>query len=449
MTIPASLGIPLVLAAAAVTWITIWALQRRALVKPETGRKLLHIATGTLGLSFLWIFQNTWPVIALVLITILGLAAIRLSRSAREGVGSVLHGVGRTSWGEFYLPASIGILWIVARAEPILYAVPILIVTFADAVAALVGVEYGRHRFDAVDGRKSTEGSFVCFVVAFFCTHVPLLVFTDAGRVETLLISAIVGFTVMLVEASAWSGLDNLFIPLFGFLLLRALLELGPGTLWGQLWLAAGLGLLVVIMGRFTTLRGGALFGAVLVGYLFWTIGGVHWVWPPLLVFLAYALLPPRTPLDHSRTHNSLVLFSVCSAGLAWLIASHLLERPDFLYPFTVAFAAHLGLISAVRWRWARSAMADGAVVFASTLAAAAIILVPYVLLGGMGLDRWLEATLGLAAIVVGVAGFQLSRRNIADPLPPGYRWGREAFWAGLASLLAVLPFLAWGPAIA
>lgn len=446
MTLPVSLALPLVFVAAAATWGIIWALQRHGVVRPETARKLLHMATGILGVSFLWIFEDDWPVVVIVLLTIAALAVVRWSRSAREGIGSVLHGVGRSSLGEFYLPLSIGILWIVARHEPILYAIPLLIVTFADAVAALVGVEYGKHRFDAVEGRKSTEGSFVCFVVAFFCAHVPLLVFTDIGRVESLLISAIIGFLVMLVEASAWSGLDNLFIPLFGFLLLRALLPLNLGALWGQLWVAAALGALVVFVGRYTTLRGGALFGAVLVGYLFWTIGGLSWVWAPLLVFVGYTFLPPRTELDRSRTHNAQVLFSVCSAGLVWLIAGHLLERPDFLFPFTVAFAAHLGIISAVRWRWARSAMADVGVVLASTIAAAIIVLVPYVLLDGARRELWVHAAVGLAAITFVVAGFQLARRNVPDPLPPGYRWGREAFWAALASVLAVLPFVAWRP---
>lgn len=443
MTLPAPVGILAVLVSAGAIWGIVWILHRKGRLGPEAARKVLHISTGLLGISFPWLFQETWPVPLLVFLTAIGLLAVRLWPRARGGMGVVLHGVARSSLGELYLPLSIAILWVLARGDRLLYVVPLLIVTFADSVAALVGVEYGKHRYDAVDGRKSTEGSLVCFAVAFLCTHIPLLAFTSVGRIESLLIAAIIGFLVMLVEGSAWGGLDNLLIPIFGFLLLRGLLPAGIGTLWGQLGLAFALALFVLTAGRFTTLRGGALFGAVLVGYLCWVLGGLTWVWVPLLVFAAYTFLPPKSDLDRSRTHNAQVLYTVCSAGLAWLVAARLMERPDFRFPFTVAFTAHLGIICAVRWRWARPSMPDFGVVAASTLMAAATVLLPYAAIGGATKSMMLHLTLGLAATAVAVAGFHLARRSIADPLPPGYRWGREALWAGIASLLAIVPILA------
>src|SRR5690606_16105111 len=91
----------------------------------------------------------------------------------------------------------------------------------ADALAALIGLAYGRVRYVTSEGLKSAEGSIIFFAVAFMSVHVPLLLFTDVGRAQTLLIATIVGLLSMLVEAVAIKGLDNLLIPIAAYAMLR------------------------------------------------------------------------------------------------------------------------------------------------------------------------------------------------------------------------------------
>ena len=62
------------------------------------------------------------------------------------------------------------------------------------------------------------------FLTAFFCVHVPVLLAERTGRLESLLIGAGVSVMVMMAEAAAWWGLDNLVIPLFSYMLLKAML---------------------------------------------------------------------------------------------------------------------------------------------------------------------------------------------------------------------------------
>ena len=118
--------------------------------------------------------------------------------------------------------------------DPLLFIVPILILSLADAVSALIGARYGQVRFTG--SNKSLEGSIAFFITAFFSVHVPLVLFGDAGRVETLLISLILAFLVMLLEGCAWRGLDNLFIPIGGFFLLRAYLDMDAAALTCGSW---------------------------------------------------------------------------------------------------------------------------------------------------------------------------------------------------------------------
>jgi len=96
----------------------------------------------------------------------------------------------------------------------------------ADTAAALIGERYGRTQFHSAGGPKSLEGTIAFFFTAFFCVHIPVLLWSGAGRLETLLISVNLSVMVMLAEAAAWRGLDNLIIPLWGYMLLKSQLHM-------------------------------------------------------------------------------------------------------------------------------------------------------------------------------------------------------------------------------
>ena len=132
-----------------------------------------------------------------------------------------------TTLGEIYFPLSVALLFWLTRGEhPLLFVVPVLLLTLADATSALVGARYGLTPYTG--GNKSFEGSVAFVVVAFFCVHVPLLLWSDVGRTESLLIGRRWRSSSMLLEGSAWRGLDNLFIPIGGYFLLRAYLPMPP-----------------------------------------------------------------------------------------------------------------------------------------------------------------------------------------------------------------------------
>jgi phytol kinase len=198
--------------------------QRSGRPHPELVRKLLHVGMGSVALSFPWLFADTWPVLLLAAITAPGMLALRLSRRLKERLGGVIGGVARSqSLGEVYFPLGVAGLFWLAWDKPLLYCIALLLLAVADAAAALVGVRYGRLRFAA--GEKSAEGSLAFFVAAFWCAYLPLLLWGDVGGDEALLVAAVLGLWLTLVEAAAGRGLDNLFIPVVGFVALAALLN--------------------------------------------------------------------------------------------------------------------------------------------------------------------------------------------------------------------------------
>ncbi len=198
--------------------------QRRWRMHPELARKLFHLGGGLAGLSLPWLFARVWPVLTLTAIVSAALITLRRVPPLRTGVGRVLAGINRFSLGELCFPVSVCILYLACREDILLYSVPILILTFADAGAALVGIRYGSRHYRTLDGVKTLEGSATFFLLAFLSIYLPILLWSGEGGAAPALIALAVSLLITLVEAVSWAGLDNLFVPVTSFLVLRALL---------------------------------------------------------------------------------------------------------------------------------------------------------------------------------------------------------------------------------
>jgi phytol kinase len=139
----------------------------RGRLGPELSRKAVHVGMGLVCLSFPWIFRESWPVIVLAALAIIGLATVRVIPFLRKDVGAVLGGVERESLGEFYFPLAVAAVFLLAGGDALLYMIPILTLAVADSVGALVGVRYGFARYRTDEGLKSAEGSVAFFIAAF------------------------------------------------------------------------------------------------------------------------------------------------------------------------------------------------------------------------------------------------------------------------------------------
>jgi dolichol kinase len=102
-----------------------------------------------------------------------------------------------------------------------------LIATFADSAAAVVGTRHGRTRFMTLHHRelKSVEGSLAFAGFAFVVTAAALTLGTRLTPGNIVLVAAVLGLHVTLVEAASCRGLDNLMVPLAGLWLLREYLS--------------------------------------------------------------------------------------------------------------------------------------------------------------------------------------------------------------------------------
>jgi phytol kinase len=342
-------GVAVVALASLLMLLALTRLRARFGLDAELVRKIAHVSTGLLAVALPWVFASAWPVAVITGLAVVTLLASRRVPLLRDRLGGAVNGVGRVSLGECYFPAAVGVLFAVAHRQPVLYAIPLLMLTFGDAAGAMVGVEYGRHHFRSPDGTKSAEGSLACFTASFFAVHVPLLLLTGLGRAETLLIATSLAILVTLLEAVAWGGLDNLFIPLGGYLLLTRLAGESVAVLAGVSLVACVLLVTAVVLRRTRTLTDSALVAGVLVGVACWTIGGTPWLMPPIVLFLTYPLLWPKRRQLVEKPHTLVALVAVAGVGVVWLALGRVLGDDGFFFPFTLAFAGQAAAIG-VSW---------------------------------------------------------------------------------------------------
>ncbi len=194
---------------------------------PELQRKGVHVATGLFAIALPFLVADRWPVALLIGLGVVVMALMRVPALA-GGFSSALHGVGRKSYGEILLALAVGFIFLRSRADLILYALPLAVITLSDTAAALAGTAYGRRVFRIERGTKSLEGVAMFFLVTWIVAMSMLLLFTDVPRLNVFLMGVTVALFGALVEMDSWRGLDNLFVPVAIHFYLQGYLRAPP-----------------------------------------------------------------------------------------------------------------------------------------------------------------------------------------------------------------------------
>jgi dolichol kinase len=202
--------------------------------RTEVSRKVFHLFSALTPLLYLWAI-NTGDTqrdrkIALSILAILTLVAvsIEVARHLVPAFGALFRRVvgfmvrdaefGRVTGATYVLVGGLLTIWLFPK--PVAVAV-LLVATFADAAASLVGINFGRSKFLG----KSPAGSFaffltalavlwltlphmkgVAFAAAIFATFVEALPSLKIGKVElndNLMIPLLTGALISLLRSDA------------------------------------------------------------------------------------------------------------------------------------------------------------------------------------------------------------------------------------------------------
>lgn len=295
--------------------VVISATGRRFGWQPEVSRKSVHVAIGLYAMLLPVLFDQSWPVVALLLIALALMAWLRLP-SIRTGLGATIHAVERQSAGDIWLALAIGFIFLRSGGEYIYYGLPLAIITLSDTAAALTGSNYGRSRFVVEDGVKSWEGVVAFFMVSVIVAMTMLLLLTDAPRLNVVLLALAIAAFGAAVEAVSWRGLDNLFVPVCIHFFLKGLLLAPPLTLVGMAVLFFASVIIVALIARHVGLSVHASRAFVIAIFLFLGVAGPYGAIAPIAAVAAHLLARRRRCASDHRDLDFIA--TLCAVGLIW-----------------------------------------------------------------------------------------------------------------------------------
>ena len=184
---------------------------------PEGSRKFLHIMTG--NIAFLLPIFQTKEVMAFlaagpfILFTFL-MSPYTPIKSIRGKTSAAGHGMGLV-----YYSITWTILAYLFFDNMVIIAIGILAMSYGDGFASLLGVKYGKTKYNVFGDEKSYLGSFAMLIFTFFTMVIALLYYNINVTYSILLILLFIAFVAALVEGLTPKGLDNLSVPFVAVIL--------------------------------------------------------------------------------------------------------------------------------------------------------------------------------------------------------------------------------------
>jgi phytol kinase len=185
-------------------WISRW-----QNVDSELTRKIVHIGTGNVILLAWWLnITNDVILFASIVASLVAITSYFLP------ILPSVNGVGRKSLGTLFYALSIGILTTLFWQEETkqFTSLGILIMSYGDGMAALIGQNWGQHPYQIWGNKKSWEGSLTMTLVAVLLT-VMIFSLVNGWQWQYLMIAAIVGIFATILETFSQIGIDNLTVP--------------------------------------------------------------------------------------------------------------------------------------------------------------------------------------------------------------------------------------------
>ncbi len=176
----------------------------------EVIRKVVHMGTGNVILIAWWLKIPSWVgVSASILFSAIALISYYVP------ILPNINSIGRKSFGTFFYAVSIGVLvaWFWSINLPQYAALGILVMTWGDGLAALIGRRFGRHTYKLWDMQKSWEGSGTMALVSYAVSF-SILLGTVGNVWQIWLISLAVSLVATGLEAFSKFGIDNLTVPI-------------------------------------------------------------------------------------------------------------------------------------------------------------------------------------------------------------------------------------------
>ena len=194
---------------------------RRLGLKGEITRKFAHFTATLSTITFPYLFNDHWYVLALAIIFFVLLFISRNTTHLKS-----IHDINRISIGSYLLPVAIYLTFLVSNLmnDKFLFILPILVLAVCDPVAGILGINLqefnDKIRIFNRELEKTWLGS-LSFLVSCFIISIIALYFNQMNlSLKIFWLSMIIAVVGTIAEMFSWKGSDNLFIPMSVLLVL-------------------------------------------------------------------------------------------------------------------------------------------------------------------------------------------------------------------------------------
>jgi len=177
-------------------------------------RKFVHVGVGMWVVGTVLLFKS-WQIAVIPPLTFIVINYI----SYRQDIFKAMESKDKRNLGTVYFPISFALIIALCWAKPAVVVAGLMPMTWGDALAAVFGERWGRHKYLVFGKEKSWEGSAAMFIASFLSVVLVLLAYSTAGMMA-LGVALIVAAVTTIVEALTPLGLDNLTVPIIAAALL-------------------------------------------------------------------------------------------------------------------------------------------------------------------------------------------------------------------------------------
>lgn len=332
----------------------------------EYTRKLVHLGSGFITLSFCFLFSSHWSILILCVLFVALLSVTRYL-----GILKSVHAIKRKSEGALYFPLATYLAFLFSwfLGQPAFYFIAIAVLSTSDTIAALVGGHYGLNKYHAEDDKKSIEGSVMFFLSCYLIVHITLLLWTDTTRINCVLAALWVAVLATLFEAISVRGTDNFWIPIGTcYFLWKIVFKSTDVILTDLAFLFASIivSLLTLLPRRKLDLS--AIAGVGLLLYSSFRLPE-SWSWgiPVLTVMLLFNYGGVIREKYLEKRFQIRAVFYTLGATAFWIIAGNLFPaRVEHIK--TLSFLITLGAVISIGWGVVKHKVRPGALLSAAAL---------------------------------------------------------------------------------
>jgi len=178
---------------------------------PEFSRKFLHIMTGNIAF-ILPFFETSWVMAFVaagpfIFLTFL-MSPYSPIKSIRGKTSAAGHGMGLV-----YYAITWTILAYLFFDHMEVIAIGILAMSYGDGFASVIGLKWGKKKYNAFGDQKSYVGSLAMFVFTFITIVIALLFYSISLSFYVFLVIGVISLATAFVEGLTPKGLDNLTVP--------------------------------------------------------------------------------------------------------------------------------------------------------------------------------------------------------------------------------------------